>query len=416
MSLVKSIRLVGGLMWLLWSPGLLALSLEDAVELALESDPWLARSEQHQVALEKRAIAVAELPDPMLRVGFANVPVDTFDLDQEPFTQFQIGLTQSFPRGQSRRIRAEKTQTLAGAEHWIRENRKAEVRLGVTRHWLDLHEVQESIRLIESDRSLFDYLAEATRASYVSAVGRSQQYDVVRAQLEITRLEERLLVLKQREQVLRAALSEWLGPVAMGLSLGKVADIPVQTSGTVLNHPGVKAKQVEIDAMALSVDLEAQGYKPGFALSSSYGRRQDDQLGASRSDFLSISLSFDLPVFTSKKQDQLVDAAQADFEAKRLERDLLFRELSARLLSARERQTKLSARIQLYEERLLDQMSEQADAALTAYTNDTGDFAEVVRARIGELEARLSLLTMQTALQKTRSEIRFYLAGEETSS
>ena len=47
-------------------------------------------------ALGESAVAEAELPDPQLRFGALNVPTDSFDLDQEPMTQVQIGLRQQF--------------------------------------------------------------------------------------------------------------------------------------------------------------------------------------------------------------------------------------------------------------------------------------------------------------------------------
>ncbi len=413
---LKSCRLLAGLLLLVVSKSPLALTLDQAVALAIESDPFLPQSEQQQLAMDKKAIAAKQLPDPMFRLGVANLPTDTFNLDQEPFTQLQLGITQQFPRGDSRHLRAKKMQSLAAIEPWMRANRKAEVRLGVTRYWLELYEVQQSIRLIESDRSLFDYLVEATKASYVSAVGRSQQYDVVRAQLELTRLEERLLALKQREQMLRAALSEWLGQVAMSLEVTQLPTAPQSEVRTVVDHPRLRAKQQEIEAKVSEVELVAQAYKPGWSVSTSYGRRQDDQLGNDRADFFSVALSFDLPVFTSNKQDQLVDAAQAELEAERLERDLLQRSLNAALLGAKERDTQLSHRIALYESKLLEQMAEQAEAALSAYTNDTGDFSDVVRARISELEARLALVAMSTEQQIIRNEILYYLqSGEERS-
>ena len=53
---------------------------------------------------------------------------------------------------------------------------------------------------------------------------------------------------------------------------------------------------------------------------------------------------------------------------------------------------RLSDRQSIYQEQLLKQTHDQAEASLTAYTNDDGDFAEVVRARIAELNARISAL------------------------
>jgi hypothetical protein len=54
-------------------------------------------------------------------------------------------------------------------------------------------------------------------------------------------------------------------------------------------------------------------------------------------------------------------------------------------------------------------MAEQAKAALAAYNNDDGDFAEAVRARIAELNARIESLDIAVARQKTIAQINYLL-------
>ena len=65
-------------------------------------------------------------------------------------------------------------------------------------------------------------------------------------------------------------------------------------------------------------------------------------------------------------------------------------------------------RQRLYQDQLLPQMSEQAEASLTAYTNDEGDFAEVVRSRIAELNARIDALGIDVERQKSIIELNYY--------
>ena len=55
----------------------------------------------------------------------------------------------------------------------------------------------------------------------------------------------------------------------------------------------------------------------------------------------------------------------------------------------------LSRRLELYETRILDQSHSQAQAALLAYQSDAGDFADLMRAYIDELNARLDHLRLQ---------------------
>ena len=58
-------------------------------------------------------------------------------------------------------------------------------------------------------------------------------------------------------------------------------------------------------------------------------------------------------------------------------------------------------------------MAEQAEASLTAYTNDDGDFAEVVRARIAELNAQIDALNIDVERQKTIVQINYYFTASD---
>jgi hypothetical protein len=49
----------------------------------------------------------------------------------------------------------------------------------------------------------------------------------------------------------------------------------------------------------------------------------------------------------------------------------------------------LTRRLALYENRILKQSKGQADAALRAYQSDAGDFADVMRSYIDDLNTRL---------------------------
>ena len=62
----------------------------------------------------------------------------------------------------------------------------------------------------------------------------------------------------------------------------------------------------------------------------------------------------------------------------------------------RRRWRELDRRIDLYERRILAQASEQSEAALAAYRSDAGDFADVMRAYIDELDLELELARLYT--------------------
>ena len=282
--------------------------------------------------------------------------------------------------------------------------------------WLEAYRNKHAIRLIEKDRELFEHLVDVAESSYTSVVGKTQQQDLVRAQLELTRLDDRLTVLQQRQEMSLAKLTEWLpgiGPEGITLS----DTLPVlalnsseQIAQVLLAHPRIKTFDQKIAATGTGVELAKQKYRPQWGLNASYGYRDDTPLGVERSDFFSLGVSFDVPLFTSNRQDREVQAAQATEAAMRTEKVLALRSMRASFESAQSRLKRLNQRKALYEERLLKEIHDQAEASLTAYTNDAGDFAEVVRARIAELNANIDFLNINIDRLLTITELNYFLA------
>ncbi len=404
------------------------LSLERAIVLAQENDPWLSGSYYREQANTARSVSAGTLPDPTVSLGFVNLPVDTFDFGQEPMTQFRVGLSQVFPRGNTRALQRQRLSELSQQHPYMRQDRQTRVAMSVAQLWLEVYRHREAIRLIEKDRALFEHLVDVAQSSYTSAIGRTRQQDLVRAQLELTRLEDRLTILQQQQEMSRAELGEWL-PVSVGHAYVLSAALPQIPLGSALDtdtvgllprltaHPAIKALDQQVAASETEVQLARQKYKPQWGVNASYSYRDDDPLGNGRSDFFSVGVSIDVPLFTRSRQDKDVEAAVATSEALKTEKTLALRSMHARLETARARWQRLNQRKALYEERLLQETHDQAEAALTAYTTDAGDFAEVVRARIAELNANIDYLNITVDRFQTVAELNYFLvpAGSENA-
>ncbi|WP_018624937.1 TolC family protein [Kangiella aquimarina] len=402
------------------------LTLESAVVLAITSDPWLNASRYREDALTSESISALSLPDPKVSLMAANLPTDGFDINQEPMTQLSIGVSQKFPRGQTLELGSRKKIELAKQEPLLRQDRAARVRVIVTRLWLEVFKAQESIRLIEQDLALFEQLLDATKASYSSVVGRARQQDLVRAQLELTRIDDRLTVLQQEKDANLQRLTEWVGflpnpilpnnlPEVSTLNpiIGNEANMALEVLYEKIHqHPSLKAVDQRINSMEIEVELARQKYKPEWGLNAQYGNRAEDSFGRERADMFSVGISFDLPIFTDNLQDKEVSAAVSRAEAIRTERQLLVRKLIAELDTAISQLNRLNERQKLYVQELLPQMAEQAEASLTAYNNDDGDFAEAVRARIAELNAKIEALEISVERFYVITQINYLLVGK----
>jgi len=422
------------------------LTMAEAVATAQRNDPWLQGSELRQQSVEAQAIAAGTLPDPMLDLGFANLPTDTFDFDQEAMTQFKVGVVQTFPRGDSRALGERRLSLLGEQFPFQRDERRARLAVTVANVWLDAWGARESVRLIEADRKLFEQLVDVAHSSYASAVGGTRQQDLVRSQLELTRLEDRLSVLHERLETSRSKLGQWLRPgpqVSSDSNAGwlpgayaapalarQLPDIrlqhaslfrdgtasPAQIAALLGEHPALKSLDSRIDASRVDIDLARQKYRPEWKVNASYGYREDGPTGQQRPDFFSVGLAFDLPLFTSRRQDQQLQSAIADSEAMRTEKMLALRSMVASFETQYARLQRLTQRQQLYRERLLPEMHEQAEASLSAYTRDDGDFAEVVRARIAELNARIEALDIDIARLQTITQLNYFFVSSPVTS
>lgn len=395
------------------------LEFEWAVAVAQESDPWLQANLLREYSLRSLSSSANTLPNPTVSVGLANLPTDSWDFGQEAMSQFNVRVSQTIPRGNTRELLSTQLNSMGDEHPMQRLDRQAQVAMTTASLWLDIYRAQQSIALIENDRSLFEQLVDIVELNYSSATGQTRQQDLVRAQLELTSLDDRLTLLELNRKTAQSKLSEWIGESAyMDVSV-VLPQIPDLQSGGVagpvndhfVQHPKILAMDARIRSTELGVSLAEQEYKPMWSVNASYGYRDDDLLGNSRADLFSVGIGFDLPLFTASRQDQIVQSAIYEREATLTDRHLALRELRAGYESASERATLLAQRLEIYDSQLLSQMSEQAESSLNGYTNDDGDFAEVVRAYIAELNSQIERLSIAVDLNKSKVEINYYLAG-----
>ncbi len=425
------------------------LTLEKAIKSAQVNDPWLTGNIHRQKAIESMSVAVSTLPDPRISLGLANLPTNGFDFGQEAMTQAKVGIAQMFPRGDTLNIKSQQLRIQSEAFPYQRQDREAKIAVTVGSLWLDIYRVQESIALIEKNRSLFEQLADVSEASYSAALGKTRQQDIVRAQLELTRLDDRLDKLEQQKNRYEGMLSQWL--TTFLLVNGSTGNKSSQSAELLTNfslhnivlsqqipqidllnfdliyrknwqkprelvhyfksHPSVIAFDKKVSATKTGINLAKQKYQPEWGVSASYGYRADDPMGRSRADLFSVGVTFDLPLFTENRQDKEVQSAIYRTEAVKTEKLLLLRQLLGSYSSAKGRLLRLKDRQSLYKSKLLPQIYDQAEASLTAYTNDDGDFAEVVRSRIAVLNAEIDALTIDVEEQKINLELNYLFIG-----
>jgi len=377
----------------------LPLTLMEAENLALEEEPGQASLLARANALEEQSVAAGQLPDPKLRVGLANFPIQSGGFTTEGMTQAQLGIRQSFPPGKTRAASTRQFQSLALEMTESAEGRGRDVLTAVRVAWLETYYWNRSHLIVTESRPFFDDLVTVTRSYY--AVGRKDQQDVLRAELELSRLDDRLIDINRQQALARAALSEWVGaqasrPVAQKLPQWKQVPALQALRAEMPTHPALKAADSRIAARKAGVALAEERYKPGWALDIGYGYR-DGTLsnGDPRSDFVSLAVTMDLPVFRKNRQDRTLAAALSERRAANESREQLLRRLSSQLDAEYARWQELNRRVELYERQILNQAEDRARAAMAAYQSDAGDFDDVMRGHIDNLNTRLDHIRLQ---------------------
>ncbi len=372
------------------------LTLAEAEDLALANEPGQAALLARASALEEQAVAAGQLPDPMLRVGLANFPISGGSFSTEGMTQAQLGIRQVFPRTRTRSLSMARLQSVATEFDESARARARDVMTATRSAWLEAYYWQRARRILDESRPFFADLVNVTRSMY--SVGRKTQHDVLRAELELSRLEDRSIEAERAHTGAQAVLSRWLGadayrPIAMKLPSWHELPLLDELQHSLDGHPSLGAADAGISAMQSNVDLAGESYKAGWALDFAYGYRDGFlQSGEPRSDFVTLMVTVDLPVFRRNRQDRALAAALNERRAAVETKNELHERLQSELKAEHVRWSDLTRRLGLYEAKILTQSEAQAQAALLAYQSDAGDFSDVMR---GYMRGSLTLpLTM----------------------
>ena len=393
------------------------LALDEAERIALEADPGVAARRARAEALAEAAVADGELHDPKLRTGIYNVPTDDFDFTREPTTQWRIGVQQAFPPGRVRRFERRRTLWRAEAQRAAARLAAARTRKSVREAWLELYYQLGAERILTDSRGWFDDLVEITRAHY--GAGRADQQDVLQAELERARINDRLTRIRNAQERARAALAQWIGTHAQ-------ADLPSELPSltppsapdlraTLEGHPELAVLSARIAAADQGVRIAQERYKPGWSVGAEYRMRfGDNPDGTSRSDMAAVMLTVDLPVFRGDRQDRRLAASRKEAEAAALERQDTLRRLRAELDRALADWQRLGERERLYRDTLAHTAHDNAEAALAAYQAGTGDFTALVQARLVELDVRLQALRIRVDRAKAAVGLLYLAEGGES--
>lgn len=406
------------LLWLLFADNAYALSLQQAERLAVQADPAIEIFKAHSQSFVAESIAADTLPDPKLRLGAVNVPVDTFDFEQEQMTQLKIGVQQNFPRGNSLSIKKEQSQFLSQSSLAMADDAKMKIIRDVRETYLNLFYEVSAYQIIRETRHLFSTLVKVTESNY--AAGRVAQQDVVLAGLELSRLDDRSTKIQSLEEGYRAELAQWVGDTAWNNVSSAFPDLPALPTDINLNdiipqHPLIRSQTAKIDASKKMTEMAKQDYKPGWGLLVDYGYRSGNNPdGSERANFATALVTLDIPLFTENRQGKKVDANEQKVLAARYSKDDKLRLLKRSYEKNQHRWQRLGDRELLYKNSLLTAAKNNSEVALKSYQSGVTEFNTLMRAQITELDVRLEDLRVRVDRAISHAHL-LYITGDVTN-
>jgi cobalt-zinc-cadmium efflux system outer membrane protein len=357
-------------------------ALDTLVSIAIENTPELAAARAAVEAARRRVEPARTLDDPSLSTNYQN-DGRAISLGKAEGSFIGLMLSQPIPWPGKR--------TLAGktAESEAREVESGTLgRAGlmiearVRNAWYDLILARAIDRLVEERRDTAHQIEATTRDRYAAGLGVQQ--DILRAQVELARIDE----LKATQRALIASRLAELDRL-LGLPQDSARDTPADlpriarlaptatwVASTLSRSPEAAAGRQGIETGRLRVQTAKKNFFPDFVVSGGSMYRGNWEMGP----MWQVGLGVSLPVWANKRQQNQLAEAQARVAEQTAQTDVVGLELELR---TRERMAQLETANEvaaLYREKIvpLDQLS--YESALASYSAGKVPFITVFEA------------------------------------
>ncbi len=389
------------------------LPLVEALKIGEKVSPRLAAQGAALAAATELVPRASELPDPKLRVGVDNLPVngaDRYRYDSDFMTMRKIGVMQDFPNGEKRRLRGERAALERDVEAANLDAQRAALRREIALAWLELYFAQQAraplVELVGEMQLQLDTVSAAI------AAGRQNTADALALRGAGVAAQDRVIEQDRTIERARYALAAWIRdeasrPLANPPDTGAFDHPPTALLANLHEHPEQRI-YAEREALARTdAALAANSKKSDWSLEVAYGQR-----GPAFSNMISVMVSIDLPWEAEKRQDRdlaakrlLAEQAQAQTEEARRMHEAELRGVYADWQTA-------GVRSERFEKLLLPLARERVAAALAAYRGGRGDLGVVLEARRAETETRLGFVQSQLERARAWARLNFLLPHE----
>ncbi|MBK7076987.1 MAG: TolC family protein [Myxococcales bacterium] len=399
--------------------------LEDDPQLAalvaesLAARPELAAAAAGVDARRPKVALAGAWPDPVLTLGVQNDGFASIEIGAMETSFASIMVTQTIPWPGKRRARAALAELAVDRAGLDVARARLSAIAEVERAYLALVRVRDRQALLAQQAALWARAVEITRRVY--GAGQGSQADVLRAQLEVRRLEQRRLALAAEEQQRLHALNRLRGraldeplPTARsiaGLALPAPIDVDAAYADARAHSPELAQAALAVTAAERAVTLASRAARPDLAVSAGLMVR-----GVDLPPMWTVAVGGPLPLFTGAAARRAVAGDRAEVTRARLELDALERVLRQRVADRAAALAGLTATVTLYHDGILALSSATADSTLAQYQSGRASFAAVLDAGAGILVDQDAYLDAITATQAIAIAAREYSLDDATAA
>jgi outer membrane protein TolC len=357
----------------------------------MERNPEIQAARLATQAKRARVPQAGAWPDPKLSVSYAGNVVPPFTvMPGDPSSARQVMAEQEIPYPGKTRLRTEIASRDADAEALAFEAVWRRIVAEVKQAYFDLWFTDRSVSTLHKDRELLEKFEKIAEIRY--SVGKAAQQDVLKAQVELTRLIERQTVLEQARQTFQAQLNG-LRNFPVDTPLGTPEELEVSNVRAPLdelqaaaqsNYPVLKQQQALVAENRFAVDLAKREVRPDFSVGYTYMQR--DRLP----DMYGITLSTSLPIFRHRKQDMAIAEAAANLESSRQKEANELTMLRYRVKREFLEVQAAEQLLKLYSQGIVPQSSLALESSISSYETGAVDFLNVLGNFTTLLEYELS--------------------------
>ena len=385
------------------------LTAVEAMALAERNAPALDARKSAIDAAQALADSARALPDPKLKLGLDNWPIesaDKFSTGRDFMTMRRIGISRDMPREEKRELRAARHSIEAQREAAMLDDKRLMVRRDAALAWVERYYAESAGRLIDElkreARVQYDVLVGQVRA------GRATPLDAVGAQSQLRALDDRDAEFARLRARAFAQLERWLG-VAAGRPLDSWTLTSASIDRTALadvhaEHPHITEFAIA-ESQADNEIAQARAQEKGdWGWEVAYQKR-----GRQFTDMVSFGIVIDLPVFGEKRIAPEVRARQAQKEAAQRNRDEARRAHQLEVRLALTDWDAASARRVNFDDTLLPLARERIEQAAATYRGGAGKLADVLEARRQWLEVRLAQLQIEQEAARAWAQLQYFI-------